>query len=67
MWIMPNVAEQFKQLDDLILTELLPAITGSINCCKIEQKLIALPPKFGGLGKPENQQNQQKGLCYRTN
>ena len=52
MWTIPKVAEQLKQLDHVITTKFLPAITGDINCFKIEQKLIVLSPKLCGLGMP---------------
>ena len=41
-----KVAEQFKQLDGVITTGFLAAITRSINRSKIEQRLIALLPKL---------------------
>ena len=41
-----------KQVDDVILTELIPAITGGINVNHNEMKLISLPVKYGGLGIP---------------
>ena len=47
----PNICDLLQQLDDVISTEFIPAITGGINCSTVERNL-SLPPKFGGLGIP---------------
>ena len=37
-------------VDEVILTEFIPVITGGITITENERKLLALPPRFGGLG-----------------
>ena len=49
MRTIPNIKNQLKQLDDVIRTEFIPAITGGINCSDTERKLMSFPPMFGGL------------------
>ena len=41
-----------KQLDDVVRTEFILAITEEINCSDLERKLLSFPPKLGGLGIP---------------
>ena len=48
----PNIGDILQQLDDVISTEFIPAITGGINCSTVERNLLSLPPKFGGFGIP---------------
>ena len=43
---------QFKRLDEVVQSEFIPVITGGVFCNEMERKLIALPPKLGGLGIP---------------
>ena len=50
MRTIPNIKTQLKQLDDVIRTEFIPAITGGINCSNTERRLMSLPPRFEGLG-----------------
>ena len=38
MRTIPNIKTQLKQLDDVIRTELIPAITGGINCSETERR-----------------------------
>ena len=52
MRTIPDIGHLLKQVDDVILTELIPAITGGINVNHNEMKLISLPVKYGGLGIP---------------
>ena len=52
MRTIPNIQEQLTQLDHIITTEFIPAITNGINCSTNLRKLMALPPKLGGLGIP---------------
>ena len=52
---MPTIfgaSAQLKRLDEVVQSEFIPAITGGVLCNKMERKLIALPPKLGGLGIP---------------
>ena len=52
MRTIPNIKTQLKQLDDVIRTEFIPAITGGANCSDTERRLMSLPPRIGGLGIP---------------
>ena len=52
MRTVPNISSLMKKIDDLITTEFIPVITGGINCSVHERRLLALPPKHGGLGIP---------------
>ena len=49
MRTIPNIGKELKQLDDVVRTEFIPAITGGINCSDLERKLLSFPPKLGGL------------------
>ena len=60
MRTIPNIKTQLKQLDDVIRTEFIPAITGGINCSDTERRLMSLPPRFGGLGIPIFSESAQK-------
>ena len=48
----PDISGQLNQLDELITSEFIPAITGGIHCSDIERKLLSFPSKLGGLGIP---------------
>ena len=61
-----NTKIQLKELDDVIKTEFLPAITGGINCSDIERRLMSLPPRFGGLGFPILSESSQKEYQFST-
>ena len=52
MRTIPDIEEQLEMLDSIITTEFIPAITNGINCSTSQRKLMALPPKLGGLGIP---------------
>ena len=52
MRTIPDISDQLNQLDELITSEFIPAITGGIHCSDIERKLLSLPSKLGGLGIP---------------
>ena len=52
MRTIPDIGHLLKRVDDVILTELILAITGGINVNVAERKLISLPVKYGGLGIP---------------
>ena len=47
-----NISSHLKRLDEVITTELIPAIIGGIICSDIERKLMSLPAKLGGIGIP---------------
>ena len=46
----PNMSSHLKRLDEVITTEFIPAITGTIIFSDIERKLMPLPPTLGGMG-----------------
>ena len=52
MRLISVASTQLKRLDEVVQSEFIPAITGGIFCNEMERKLIALPPKLGGLGIP---------------
>ena len=52
MQTVPNTAAYLQQIDEIVQTELIPAITGGITCSEEERKLLSLPLKLGGLGIP---------------
>ena len=52
MHTIPNINKELKQLDNVVRTEFIPAITEGINCSDLERKLLFFPPKLGGLGIP---------------
>ena len=62
MRAIPNIKNQLRQLDDVIRTEFIPAITGGINCSDIERRLMSLPPRFKGLGIPIFSESAQRGM-----
>ena len=47
-----GASTQLKCLDEVVQSEIIPLITGGAFCNEMERKLIALPPKLGGLGIP---------------
>jgi len=46
----PNIHDQFQQIEDTITNKFLPAITGGYVMNDIERSLVSLPTRFGGLG-----------------
>ena len=50
MRTIPDISDQQNQLDKLITSKFIPAITGGIHCSNIERKLLSLPSKLWGLG-----------------
>ena len=66
MRTIPNIKNQLKQLDDVIKTEFIPAITRGINCSDIERILMSLFPRFGGLGIPMFSEFAQKEYEFST-
>ena len=60
MRIVPNFKSQLIQLEYIIRTEFIPAITGGINCSDTERRSMSLPPRFGGLGIPIFSESAQK-------
>ena len=45
-----NILDQLNQLDEIITSEFIPAITGGIHCSNIKRKLLSLSSNLGGLG-----------------
>ena len=62
----PNIKNQLKQLDDIIRTEFITAITGRVNCSNIERRLMSLPPRFGDLGIQVFSESAQKEYDFST-
>ena len=61
---------QLNQLNEVITSEFMPAITGGIHCSTIEWKLLALPSKFPIFAEISNQEHEyflslSKGLSTR--
>ena len=52
MRTIPNIGQLLMQIDNVIMTEFIPAISGGINISETERKLLSFPPKYGGLGIP---------------
>ena len=52
MRTIPSISDLFKKLDEVILTEFIPAITNGAQCNELERSLMSLPTKLGGLGIP---------------
>ena len=52
MRTIPGISQEFKKIDELIMTRLIPAITGGIIPNVLDRDLFSLPPSFGGLGIP---------------
>ena len=50
MRTIPEISELLTPLNEVITTELIPAITGGYTCSKLERSLSSLPPNLGGLG-----------------
>jgi hypothetical protein len=48
----PGISYHLRRIDEIILHQFIPAITGGIHVNEVERKLISLPVKFGGLGIP---------------
>ena len=47
-----DISHPLKPIDDIILTNFIPAITDRIKVNQIERKLLSLPAKYGGLAIP---------------
>ena len=52
MRTIPGITEDLKQIDEIISSKFIPAITGGIQPNAIERKLFSLPPSQGGLCIP---------------
>ena len=49
--VLPNLADEFQPLEDLIRSNFLPKLTGR-DLTKVEREILALPARDGGLGIP---------------
>ena len=69
MRTIPQISELLTPLDEVITTELIPAITGGYICSKSERSLLSLPPKLGGLGTANICRHFQQRVCkfYQSN
>jgi len=52
MRTIPNISELLTPLDEIILNQFIPSITGDMKCSMDDRMLLALHPKLGGLGIP---------------
>ena len=52
MRTIPNISADLERVDEVILTEFIPAITGGIIPNETERILFSLPPSRGALGIP---------------
>ena len=50
MRTIPNISHLMKEIDEIIMHEFIPAITGGVKINEMERNLLALPPKLEGLG-----------------
>ena len=70
MKTIPYISSHIKRLDEVITNELIPAITGGINCSNIVRKLMSLPPKLAVQGSQFFSTQLRKGMsfhrCYKT-
>ena len=66
MRTIPNIGKELKQLDDVVPTEFIPAITGGINCSDLERKPLSFPPKLGGLGIPIFSETTEREYKFST-
>ena len=60
MRTIPDIPDQLNELDEVITSKFIPAITGGIHCSNIERKLLSLPSKLGGLESQSSQKVQFK-------
>ena len=54
-----KIDDLLRPLDEVIHQHLIPAITGRPHCSLLEWKLLALPPRLGGLGLYNPSSNSQ--------
>ena len=66
MRTIPNISKELKQLDDVVRTEFIPAITGGINSSDLERKLPSFPPKVGGPGIPIFSETAKREYKFST-
>ena len=52
MRTVPEISNMFSEIDNIINSHLIPAITGGRQVSETERKLLSLPCKYGGLGIP---------------
>ena len=52
MRTIPGIRKLLRKVDEIILTEFIPAITGGIFITENERKLLSLAPRLGGLVIP---------------
>ena len=55
MRAIPDISDQLKRLDEVIISEFIPTITGRIHYSNIERKLLSLPSKLVVLGIPNQE------------
>ena len=52
MRTVPDISDQLNQLDEVIISGFIPAITGEVHSSNIVRKLLSLPSKSRGFGIP---------------
>ena len=52
MTTIPRIGKLLRKVDEVILTEFIPAITDEIFITKHDRKLLCLAPQLGGLCLP---------------
>ena len=52
MRTIPGTGKLLRKVDEIILTEFIPAITGGIFITENDRKLLSLAPRLEGLGIP---------------
>ena len=50
MTTIPDIRKLLRKFDEVILTEVIPAITGGIVITENERRLLPLAPRLVGLG-----------------
>eukprot|EP00731_Ephydatia_muelleri_P000748 Em0001g748a len=49
-WTVPNISTFFTPIEDIIMSNLIPSLTGRAPPGDLERLLLSLPPRIGGLG-----------------
>ena len=52
MRTIPSIGEDLKRIDEILTSQVIPAITRGIQPNDTERRLFSLPPSLGGLGIP---------------
>ena len=66
MRTIPSIGEDLKQIDEILTSKLIPAITRGIQPNHTERRLFSLPPSLGGLGIPIFSELADREFCNST-